>query len=68
MLECDNDDDQEDGEIDTKLALDPPELTQNSLQAYYQATLQARLTNLKNHNCKGMSLRLNKQLIIQPYI
>ena len=56
MLEYDNEDDHEDGEIDTKLALDPPELTQNSLQAYYQATLQARLTNLKNHNCKGMSL------------
>ena len=68
MLECDNDDDHEDGEIDTKLAFDSPELTQNSLQAYYQTTLQARLTNLKNHNCKGISLRLNKQLLIQPYI
>ena len=60
MLECDNDDVYEDGEIDTKLAFDPPELTQNSLQAYYPATLQARLTNLKNHNCKRMSLQLNK--------
>ena len=47
MLECDNDDDHEDGEIDTKLAFDPPELTQNSLKAYYQAILQAKLTNLK---------------------
>ena len=40
MLECDNDDVHEDGEIDTKLAFELPELTQNSLQAYYQATLQ----------------------------
>ena len=31
MLECDNDDDHEDGEIDTKLTFDPPELIQNSL-------------------------------------
>ena len=27
MLECDHDDDHKDGDVDTKLALDPPELT-----------------------------------------
>ena len=31
MLECDNDDDYEDGDVDTKPALDPPELTRNTL-------------------------------------
>ena len=60
MLEYDEDDDHEDGNVNTKSALDSPELIRNSLQA--------RLTNLKNHNCKGMSLRLNKQLSIQGYI
>ena len=48
MLECDDDDDHDDGDVNTKPALNPPELIRN--------TLQARLTNLKNHKYKGMSL------------
>ena len=60
MLKYDDDNDHEDRDVDTKPALDPLEAIRN--------TLQARLTNLKNHNCKGMSLQLNKQLLIQPYI
>ena len=58
MLEYDDDD----GDVNTKPALDPPELIRNTNK------LQARLINLKNHNCKGMSSQLNKQLLIQPYI
>ena len=52
----DDDDDYEDGDVDTRIALGPPKLIRNTLQAYYQATSKARPTNLKNHNRKGMSL------------
>ena len=62
MLECDDHDDHDDGDVNTKSVLDPPELIRNT------NILQARLTNMKNHNCKGMSLQLNKQLLIQLYI
>ena len=43
MLECDNDDDHEDREIDTKLAFDPPELTRKIFQAFNQHAPQASL-------------------------
>ena len=56
MLECDNNDDHVDRDVNTKPTFDPPELIRN--------ILQVRLTNLKNYNCKGMSLQLNKQLLI----
>ena len=48
MLEYDDDNDHEDGDIDTKPTLNLPELTRN--------ILQARLINMKNYNYKGMSL------------
>ena len=35
MLECDNDDDHKDGDVDTKPALDPLEFTWNTLQDFY---------------------------------
>ena len=59
MLECYDDDAHEDRDVDTKPTLfDPSELT---------TKLTSRFLSIKheNYNCKGMSLRLNKYLLIQ---
>ena len=42
-----------DGDVDTKPAFDPPE---------YMTKITSSFLSIKpeNHNCKGMSLRLNK--------
>ena len=52
MLKCYND---EDGDVDTKPALDLPELTTKLTSSFLSIKPE-------NHNCKGMSL-LNKQLL-----
>ena len=54
MLECYDD---KDGNDCTKLFSNPPEL---STGAYFNSIYLC----LENHNYKGMSLRLNKQLLI----
>ena len=58
-----------DGNVVIKHEVVPLELsTIPSFKLYPKQVLQTRLINLKNHNYKEISLRLNKQLLIQPYI
>ena len=46
------------------LPFDPPELIKKHSPSFYQQALNyAICQSLKNHNYKGMSLRLNKQLL-----
>ena len=56
MLECDDDDDHEDGDIATKPALHPNELTRNILQASLTRTLSNSNYCLKTIIYKAMSL------------
>ena len=54
IFECRDD---EDGYDYTKLSSDPPDL-------FTGAHLNSSYLISENHNCKGMSLQLNKKLLI----
>ena len=64
ILKCDDDDDHNDGDVDTKPAFWPTWAHKKHSLSFYQQASTRLSVKPENYNCKGMNLRLNKQSLI----